>query len=516
MKEATDLATSDYADRMERPAGEAGAGDSALVDALEVLRRAPTDAMRAEAVASQRARNARTARERIDRLVDPGSFREYGLLARPSQPELHGPADGIVTGLARVRDRAIAIASYDYTVMAGSQGNVNNTKISRILQIAEERSLPVVIFAEGAGHRVQEATMHARGGGESTFPALARLSGRVPTVCGVPGRAFAGHAILAGLCDFVVATQNAAIGMAGPPLVEAATGERLTPEEIGTAGIHAASGAAEAVARDEDELTDLISAYLSYFEGRLEPADPVVPALALRSIVPSDPRKPYDVREVISGLCDLGEILELRAGFARSLVTALGRVNGWPAGFVASQPLVLAGAIDAAASDKISRFVRLCDAFGLPVIFLVDSPGFLVGPAAERSALMRHSTRVIHTLTHARVPFFTATLRKSYGLAHFAMGGRPLGASMVVAWPTAEYGAMGPEGAAKVLGANNGADAEREHSRSLRREGAALKMAETFAIDDVIDPAETRGLLADWLATVMPGTRPSHRPIEPW
>jgi acetyl-CoA carboxylase carboxyltransferase component len=476
----------------------------------------PTDAMRAEAVARQRARCARTARERIDSLADPGSFLEYGLLARPAQRELDGPADGIVTGLARVRGRPVAIASYDYTVMAGSQGNVSNTKISRILQIAEEQSLPVVIFAEGAGHRVQEATMHSRGGGEDIFPTLARLSGRVPTVCGVPGRAFAGHAILAGLCDFVVATQNAAIGMAGPPLVEAALGERLTPEQIGAVDIHAKSGAAEAVATDEDQLTDLISAYLSYFEGRLEPADPVVPAAALRSIVPVDPRKPYDVREVVSGLCDLGEILELRAGFAANLVTALGRVDGWPVGFVASQPLVMAGAIDAAASDKISRFVQLCDSFGLPVIFLVDSPGFLVGPAAERSALMRHSTRVIHTLTHARVPFFTATLRKSYGLAHFAMGGRPLGASVVVAWPTAEYGAMGPEGAAKVLGADEGAHAEREHSLALRRRGAALKMAESFAVDDLIDPAQTRGLLADWLAAVMPGTLPSHRPIQPW
>ena len=486
-------------------------GEQTPVDALLEQRRAPTDAERPAAVAKQRARGAWTARERIGALVDPGSFREYGLLARPAQPGLDGAADGIVTGLARVRDRPVVVASYDYTVMAGSQGNVNNTKISRMLQIAEERGLPVVIFAEGAGHRVQEAAMHTRSGGEATFPTLARLSGRVPTLCGVPGRAFAGHAVLAGLCDFVVATGNAALGMAGPPLVEAALGERLTPEEIGAASIHAASGAAEAVATDEDGLVGLMSAYLSYFEGRFEPDDPVIPATALRTIVPEDPRRPYDVREVISGLCDLGELLELRAGFAQSLITALGRVDGWPVGFVASQPLVLAGAIDAAAADKISRFVQLCDAFGLPVVFLVDSPGFLVGPAAERSALMRHSTRVIHSLAHAQVPFFTVTLRKSYGLAHFAMGGRPLGASMVVAWPSAEYGAMGPEGAAKVVGGD-----EQAHSSALRREGASLKQAEIFAIDDMIDPAETRGTLADWLAAVMPGTRPSHRPVPPW
>src|SRR5262249_22028086 len=314
MDEATDLVTSGYARPMEHPEHPEHpeqAGDSALAGALAdlaALRLMPTDAMRAGAVARQRTRQARTARERIDSLVDPGSFREYGLLARPSQPGLEGAADGIVTGLARVRERPIAIASYDYTVMAGSQGNVSNTKVSRILQIAEEQSLPVVIFAEGAGHRVQEATLHSRGGGEGIFPTLARPAGRGPTLCRVPGRALARDALLAGLCDLVVATQNAAIGMAGPPLVEAALGERLTPEQIGAVDIHAKSGAAEAVATDEDQLTDLISAYLAYFEGRLEPADPVVPAAALRSIVPVDPRKPYDVREVVSGLCDLGEI----------------------------------------------------------------------------------------------------------------------------------------------------------------------------------------------------------------
>ena len=218
------------------------------------------------------------------------------------------------------------------------------------------------------------------------------------------------------------------------------------------------------MAEDEHQLIEMISAYLSYFEGRLEPMRPLVPAAALRGIVPEDPRQPYDVREVISGLCDLGELLELRAGFAGNLVTALGRVDGFPVGFVASQPLVLAGAVDAPAADKISRFVQLCDAFGLPLVFLVDSPGFLVGPAAERSALMRHSTRVIHALAHARVPIFTVTLRKSYGLAHFALGGRPLGASMVAAWPTAEYGSMGPEGAAIVL-----ARPGRRRARALRR-----------------------------------------------
>jgi acetyl-CoA carboxylase carboxyltransferase component len=492
--------------------GDAAVDDPTLVDALERLRRAPTDAARPDAVDKQRARGAWTARERIDALIDPRSFREYGLLAQPAQAELAGPADGIVTGLARMRDRPIAVASYDYTVLAGSQGNINNIKIGRILQLAEDHALPVVIFAEGAGHRVQEATLHSRGGGETTFPTLARLSGRVPTVCAVPGRAFAGHAILAGLCDFVVATRNAAIGMAGPPLVEAALGERLTPEQIGAAGVHAASGAAEAIVEDEADMVGLISAYLSYFEGRLEPSAAAVAPESLRDIVPEDPRRPYDVRDVICGLCDLGELLEVRGGFARNVVTALGRVDGWPVGFIASQPLVLAGAIDASASDKISRFAKLCDAFGLPIVFLVDSPGFLVGPAAESSALMRHSTRVIHTLTHVRVPFFTITLRKSYGLAHFAMGARPLGASMVVAWPTAEYGAMGPEGAAKVLGV----DDEREHSAALRREGASLRLAESFAIDDMIDPATTRDTLADWLAAVMPSTRPSHRPIDPW
>ncbi len=483
---------------------------------LAELRRAPTDAARPAAVAKQRARGASTARERVDALVDPGSFRELGLLARPGQADLDGPADGIVTGFARLRGRPLMVASYDYTVMAGSQGNVNNTKLTRVLQLAAGRGLPVVIFAEGAGHRVQEVTMHTRGGGEAAFPTLARLSGQVPTVCAVPGRAFAGHAIVAGLCDFVVATRNAALGMAGPPLVEAALGERLTPEEIGAASIHAAAGSAEAVVDGEAELVATVSSYLSYFEGRSDARDPLIPAAGLAAIVPENPRTPYDVREVIRGLSDGGELLELRAGFARNLITAFARIDGWPVGFVANQPRFLAGSIDASAADKLSRFVKLCDAFGLPVVFLVDSPGFLVGPAAERSALMRHATRVIHTLTHTQVPVFTVTLRKSYGLAHLAMGGRPLGASMVVAWPSAEYGAMGPEGAAKVLAGDDGLAAQRQHSQAIRGGGGAVRMAEIFAIDDLIDPADTRGLLTDWLTAVMPSTAGSHRPIEPW
>ncbi|MFJ8025456.1 acyl-CoA carboxylase subunit beta [Streptomyces sp. NPDC096311] len=479
---------------------------------LDELRRRPTDAARPDAVARQRARGARTARERIDALADPGSFREYGVLARAPEAGSDTPADGLVTGIVRVRGLPVVVASYDYTVLAGSQSEVNNTKLARVLQLAEERALPVVLFSEGAGHRVQEASLRSRGGGEAVFPTLARLSGKVPTVCAVPGRAFAGNAVLAGLCDCVVATRNAAAGMAGPPLVEAALGERFTPEQIGAADVHATSGAVEALAGDEAEMTELISAYLSYFEGRLESAAPLADARTLRDVVPSDPRRPYDVRQVIAHLADLGELLELRSEFAPNLVTALTRVDGWSVGCVASQPTALAGAIDADAADKAARFVRLCDAFGLPVVFLVDSPGFAVGPAAERTALMRHSTHLIHTLTHAQVPFFTVTLRKSYGLAHVAMGGRPLGASMVLAWPTAEFGAMGPEGAANVLGRTNGTDP----ATALRRQGAPLRMAELFAVDDMIDPADTRGALTDWLAAVMPGTRPSHRPVPPW
>ncbi len=501
------------------PASTAQPDDSGpdLSDTLADLRRAPTDAARPQAVDRQHARGALTARERIDALADPGSFREYGLLARPAHG-LAGPADGIVTGLARLRGRALAVASYDYTVMGGSQGDVGNTKLARILTIAEDHRLPVVIFSEGGGHRVQEAAMDTRGGGEGIFPSLARLSGKVPTVCAVPGLAFAGNALLAGLCDFIVGTQNAVVGMAGPPLVEAALGERLTPAQIGAIDIHATAGAADAVVPGEQQLIEMVSAYLSYFEGRLEPALPASPAEALRTVVPADPHVPYDVRAVVAGLCDLGEMLELRAQFAQNVVTALGRVDGWPVGFVANQPLVLAGAVDAPAADKISRFVQLCDAFGLPVVFLVDSPGFLVGPAAERTALLRHGTRVLQTLTRAGVPMFTVTLRKSYGLAHLAMGGRPLGASMVVAWPTAEYGSMGPEGAAKVVhGSEDDADSERaDYSQALRRDGAALRMTEIFRVDDLIDAADTRAALADWLAAVAPSATASHQPVQPW
>ncbi len=406
-------------------------------DRIRDERASHDDAGRPDAVAKQHGRGCLTARERLATLLDAGSFVEYGMLARPAHPELEGPADGIVVGVGALRGRPLVVVSYDYTVHAGSQGHVSHLKIDRVFELAQTHGWPVAIFSEGGGARAQELGI-GFGRGARTFVSLARLSGRVPRVCAVVGPAFAGHANLAGLCDFVVATSSATMGMAGPPLVEAATGERLRPEEIGPVTLHAEAGAVDLVVDDDVAATAALQRYLAYFEGRVPSSPPPSPSEVLRRIVPENPRQAYDVRKVIAALADTEGVMELRAAFARSIVTALARIDGWPVGVIASQPMVMAGAIDAAASDKIVRFVSLCDAFGLPLVFLVDTPGFMVGRPAEATALVRHSARVIHALAHATTPVLTVVLRKAYGLGYYALGSPPFDPTLVLAWPTAE------------------------------------------------------------------------------
>ncbi|MBI3825904.1 MAG: biotin carboxylase [Candidatus Rokubacteria bacterium] len=481
------------------------------------------DAGRPDAVERQHRRGALTARERIARLLDATSFVEYGLLARPAHPDLDGPADGIVTGVGTLRGRPLAVVSYDYTVLGASQGHVSHLKIDRILALAASRAWPVAIFSEGGGARAQELGI-GFGTSARTFVSLARLSGQVPVVCAVVGPAFAGHANLAGLCDLVVATRRATMGMAGPPLVESATGERLSPEQIGPVEVHARAGAVDLLVEDDARAVDALRTYLAFFEGRGHPVDPPVPRDALRTLVPGAARQAYDVRKVITALADADSAMELRAEFARNVVTALARIDGRPVGLVASQPMVMAGAIDANASDKIARFVQLCDAFGLPLVFLVDTPGFMVGPQVETTALVRHSARVIHALARASAPILTVVLRKAYGLGYYAMGSPPFDPVLAVAWPGAEFGGMGLEGAVNILHRDEieatGAprDVRRAHTERLRQDHTARALAGRFRLDDVIDPADTRDILARALAVAPAARTPraDRRGIDPW
>ncbi len=504
MPEADDVS------RRDEPAGSRhGFGDD--VQALAAARQALLDAGRPDAVARVHRRGRRTARERIAALVDEGSFVEHGIFARPADETIDGPADGIVVGVATVLDRPCAVVSYDYTVHAGTQGVVSHAKLDHILELARKHRLAMVVFAEGAGARAQEMGIGGYGRRVMAFAGLAKLSGVVPVVGIVPGRSFAGHAALAGLCDVVIATHDAAMGIAGPPFVRHSTGLDLTADELGAATLHEAVGAVDVLAVDD---LDAIAAARLYLELTSWPAlDAGAPRLdpkVLRRVVPADGRAGYDVRAVIDGVVDEGSTLELRPRWAANMVTVLARIGGRSVGIVANNPAFLAGAMDRDASDKMARFIALCDLHRIPLLFLADTPGFLVGPDAERSALVRHSSRPILALAHATVPVMLVVLRKAYGLGYFAMGTRPFDPVLMVAWPTAEFGSMGHAGAAELSGVD---EAE------LRARHSPVTFAAKFAVDDVIDPADTRDLVIRTLRVTPPESfaEPSPtRPLDAW
>jgi acetyl-CoA carboxylase carboxyltransferase component len=481
-------------------------------DLQQVLdsRAAILDAARPKSVAQQRRRNRWTAREGIAALADPDSFVEYGGLARPAVPGMSGAADGVIMGTAQIDGRPVDLLVYDYTVYAGTQSAINHAKTTRMFEHAERHRLPVVCWLDGGGARPHDMKVQGRGS-TPTFVVFARLSGLVPTVGILPGRAFAGHANLAGMCDLLVATPDSALGMAGPPLVEAALGIKLTPEEIGPASVHVASGVIDVLVADEAEAIAVAKKYLGYFGGPMTPGE-APDVAALRSVVPDNPRRAYNVRKVIDGIADRGSVLELKAGFGRAVVTSLIRIAGRPVGVVANQPMYLAGAIDSPASEKAARFIQICDAFDIPILSLCDTPGLMVGPDVEKTGLVRKSARVLTAFANATVPVMTVVLRKAYGLGYYVMGSQPLNPAILLAWPTAEYGGMGLEGAVNIIyRAELEAAAEGEraplHKRltdELKRSNTALEVAARYLYDDVIDPADTRGILIKTLATLQP------------
>ncbi len=483
-------------------------------DLAEVLRlrAAQLDAARPAAVAKRRALGRWSARENVDRFLDPGSFVEYGRLAKPLRQDMEGASDGVVMGTGTADQHGVCVMAYDYTVHAGTQSWTNHRKTDRIFHLAKELRLPIVSWLEGGGARPHDMLVSAVQSETATFVAFARLSGVVPTVGIVAGRSFAGHANLAGACDLLLATPNAAIGMAGPPLVEAALGLKLTPEEIGPAIVHVESGVVDRLVADEQEAIDVTRKYLGYFRGRRAPGI-ARDAKLLRDVVPENPRRAYDVCKVIDLLADEGSVLELRARFGRSAVTSFALLEGHPVGIVANQPMVLAGAIDSPASDKIARFVQLCDAYDIPVVCLADTPGLMVGPEVEKTGLVRHSARILAALANATVPILTVVLRKAYGLGYYVMGSRPLDPALLVAWPTAELGGMGLEGMASILHRavlDAAPDAEtraRLHAgftADLRRMNTSIETAGRFEYDDVIDPADTRRMLVETLNRLPP------------
>jgi len=494
-------------------------------------RHAPTlDVNRPQAVAKRHALGLRTARENIADLCDEGSFIEYGALAVAAQARrrsaedlaLNTPADGMVTGLGSINaaqfgheaSRA-AVMAYDATVLAGTQGMRNHQKTDRLLGIALQHKLPVVLFAEGGGGRPGDTDMPIVAGLHvSTFASFARLNGQVPVVGVVAGRCFAGNAALLGCCDVIIATTGSNIGMGGPAMVEGGGLGVYTPEQIGPSAVQHGNGVIDVLVPDEAAAVVAAKHYLSFFQGR-NSTWTAPDANALRDVVPENRLRVYDTRAAMVGVADTGSVLELRTGFGQGIHTALARIEGRPVGLMANNPLHLGGAIDADAADKAARFMQLCNAHGLPLVSLVDTPGFMVGPDIEAQAQVRHVSRMFITAAHLCVPFFSVVLRKGYGLGAMGMSAGGFHApSFTVAWPTGEFGGMGLEGAVR-LGYRKELEAEPEgparealFNKLVAQQyaaGSALNMAATLEIDAVIDPAETRAWLVRGLASAGAG-----------
>jgi len=502
------------------------------------------DERRPEAMARRHATGHRSTREILADLCDEGTFVEYGALVVAAQrrrrplDELidRTPGDGLVGGIARVNGDLVgtersrcAVLSYDYTVLAGTQGHMNHRKKDRLFDVIERLRLPLVLFAEGGGGRPGDTDgAGVTGLDTEAFALFARLSGLVPMVGVVGGRCFAGNAALLGCCDVVIATADTNLGMGGPAMIEGGGLGVFPPEAIGPMSVQVPNGVVDVAVADDAEAVAVAKAYLSYFQGPLstwECAD----QRALRDCVPEDRRRVYDVHRVIEVLADTGSVLELRPQYGLAMVTALARLEGRPVGIVANNPMHLAGAIDGPAANKAARFLQLCDAHDLPVVSLCDTPGFMVGPEAEEAALVRHAGRLFVTGASVTVPFCTVVLRKGYGLGAQAMAGGSFRAPLWIgSWPTGEFGGMGLEGAVRLgyrrelEAVEDPAEREALYESMVARSytvGKALNVATYFEVDDVIDPAETRERLAAMLAAAPPPSpragkkRPT---VDPW
>jgi acetyl-CoA carboxylase carboxyltransferase component len=535
--------------------------DAIREDVAEVIERhrITLDDARPDAVARRRRTGQRTARENIDDLCEPGSFVEHGALTYAPGSDLpieeairRYPADGLVCGVGNVNaaqfgadaSRAVVIA-YDYTVMAGTQGPINHPKTDRMLVLAGQWKLPMIFFTEGGGGRAGAggrrdggasgegpergeagATPPRSGLSTPTWAALARLNGVVPTVAINSGRCFAGNAALFGAMDLTIATLDSNIGMGGPAMIEGGGLGVFSPDEVGPIDVQLASGVVDIPAADEAEAVAIAKQYLSYFQGPL-PAWSAPDQRVLRTVVPMNRLRTYDVRQIIEGLVDVGSFLELRRHFGFGMVTGLARVEGRPIGVLANNPNHLSGAIDSDGADKAARFMQLLEAFDIPLLILCDTPGIMVGPEVEKTGLVRHAARMFVTGGNLTIPTFMVVVRKAVGLGAMAMGGGTLkNPFFTVGWPTSEIAGMGLEGQVK-LGFRAELEAIADPAERLARyqrlvarayeSGRGLHHAEGFGLDDVIDPADTRRWIAGGLLSVAGRTRDPHpRRIDVW
>jgi methylmalonyl-CoA decarboxylase subunit alpha len=477
----------------------------------------------ADRIERQRARGKLTVRERIDLLFDENTFSELGLLAHHQSlsPQMQGkvtPADGCLTGIGMVDGRRVALIAYDFTVMAGSIGMVGEMKATRMRELALRERIPIVWLIDSAGARIQEATgsMFARTG--DLFREQVHMSGVVPQVAAMMGPGAAGTAYIPGLADFVPMVKGTShMALGGPPLVKAAVGEDVTSEEMGGSQVHTkVSGVADLEVDSDEACLRVVRTYLGYLPSSNLERPPVVEtgdppdrrSESLLDIVPANPRQAYDVRKVIGEIVDDGDFFPMKPDWARNLVTGFARFGGRPAGIVANQPMHLGGALDVNAADKAARFVWLCDAFHVPLVFLMDCPGFLVGSAVEKQGIIRHGAKMLFAVAEATVPKITVVLRKGYGAGYYVMNGRAYEPDLIVGWPTAEISVMGPEGAVNIIFRKQIEAAPEEERDALRSQlidtvrsqiNAYIAAGWSF-LDDLIDPADTRSAICRGLA----------------
>jgi acetyl-CoA carboxylase carboxyltransferase component len=484
-----------------------------LAEDLEARREQIKQGGGAEKVAAQHAAEKLTARERIALLFDPGSFVELGIHGTPhfSQRAMDGrdaPADGVLTGYGAVNGRLVACAAYDFTVMAGSMGMTGELKVGRVRELALTKRIPLVWLLDSAGARIQEAIGSLFAGTGQLFRDQVVMSGVVPQVAALMGPCAAGTAYIPGLADFVPMVRGrGSMALAGPHLVRAAVGEDVTQEELGGSRVHCrASGVGDLEVSDDPECVEAIKQYLNYFPQSCEEPPPIVECRdpitraeeRLLDLLPDSPRRPYDMYELIAAIVDDGRYFDLKPQWARSIITCLARFGGRPAGIVASQPKHLGGILDNDPADKAARFINLCNAYGIPLVYLVDVPGFMVGTKVEEAGIIRHGAKMLYATANATVPKVTVIIRKAYGAGYYVMCGRAYEPDLIVAWPSAEISVMGPEGAVEIVfrkqveEADDPAAKRAELIEGLRDAIDVYSAAANDMIDDVIDPRQTR------------------------
>jgi acetyl-CoA carboxylase carboxyltransferase component len=470
----------------------------------------------ADKIAKQHEAGKLTARERIDLLVDPGTFTELGIHAGihysvRGLEDKEAPADGVITGYGKVDGRLVAIAAYDFTVMAGSMGMTGETKVARLRDLALTKRLPFVWLLDSAGARIQEAVGSLFAGSGHLFREEVVMSGVIPQVAALMGPCAAGTAYIPGLADFVPMVKGrGSMALAGPHLVRAAVGEDVTQEELGGSRVHCRkSGVGDLEVADDEECIARIKQYLSYMPShngepppRHATADPIERMDdELLDVLPESNRKPYDMYDVIRRIVDDGDWLDLKPQWAKTIITCFARFGGRPVGIVGNQPRQLGGILDNDSADKAARFVNLCNAFGLPLVFLQDVPGFMVGTKVEEAGIIRHGAKMLHAVANATVPKITVVLRKAYGAGYYVMNGRAYEPDLIVAWPSAEISVMGAEGAVEIVMRRQVEEADDPAAKKAELIDAYRQIIDVYIaarngmIDDVIDPRETRPVI---------------------